>query len=139
MVFAMESGRKKSMGVFLVFVLGFMFLASSLLFPPKMDTAKVSSTSVASSEFKNVEMNLAQVIYKYSRKDKNDKRITWNESQQKASKIVNMVLTGSDVASAISVVLGFFSFGTVTAIAWAARMTLKWYIKKKGRKKAVTW
>jgi hypothetical protein len=55
-------------------------------------------------------MNLAQVIYKYSRKDKNDKRITWNESQQKASKIVNMVLTGSDVASAISVCVRILFF-----------------------------
>ncbi|MED0715046.1 hypothetical protein ACTHHL_16185 [Aeribacillus composti] len=40
MVVAMENGRKKSMGVFLYSYV----LASSLLFPPKMDTAKVSST-----------------------------------------------------------------------------------------------
>ncbi|BBP89671.1 hypothetical protein BsIDN1_32890 [Bacillus safensis] len=68
------------------------------------------------------------------------KRLLGTRLKKKASKIVNMVMTGSDVASAISIVLGAFSFGTVTAIAWAARMSLKWYIKRKGKKKAaVTW
>lgn len=136
MTFALDSRQKKGIGVLLVFVMAFMLLASSLSFSSKVNTSKATSTSVVSSEFKGAEMKLAQVIYKYGKKSK---KITWNQSQQKASKIVNLVITGSDIASAISIVLGFLSFGVVTAIAWAARMTLKWYIKKKGRQKAVTW
>lgn len=136
MTIALDSRQKKGIGVLLVFVMAFMLLASSLSFSSKVNTSKSTSTSVVSSEFKGAEMKLAQVIYKYGKKSK---KITWNQSQQKASKIVNLVITGSDIASAISIVLGFLSFGVVTAIAWAARMTLKWYIKKKGRQKAVTW
>lgn len=136
MTFAMDSHKKKGIAVLLVFAMAFALLASSLSFSSQISSSKATSTSAVSSEFKGAEMKLAQVIYKYGKKSK---KITWNQSQTQASKIVNLVITGSDVAAAISIVLGFFSFGVVTAIAWAARMSLKWYIKKKGRQKAVTW
>lgn len=136
MTFAMDSRKKKGIGVLLVFAMAFMLLASSLTFSPQISSSKATNTSVVATEFKGAEMQLAQVIYKYGKKSK---KISWNQSQTKAKQIVNLVITGSDIASAISIVLGFFSFGVVTAIAWAARMSLKWYIKKKGRQKAVTW
>ncbi|MFD1706979.1 uberolysin/carnocyclin family circular bacteriocin [Siminovitchia sediminis] len=136
MTFALDSRKKKGIAILLVFAMAFSILASSLSFSSQISSSKATSSSVVSSEFKGAEMQLAQVIYKYGKKNK---KITWNESQKRASKIVNLVITGSDIASAISIVLGFLSFGIVTAIAWAARMTLKWYIKKKGRQKAVTW
>lgn len=136
MTFTLENNTKKSIGVLVAFVMGFMLLIASMSFTPKVHTSM--NTSQSAVEFKDVELNLAQVIYKHGKKNKKNP-MTWNESQTKASKIVNMVLTGSDIASAISIVLGFLSFGLLTAITWAARMTLKWYIKKQGKKKAVTW
>ncbi len=116
---------------------GMILIAAIMMFAtltaPSVNSQKSTVNTVETIEKSSVEVNLARIINKYS------KKTTWNQAQTKASKIVNAVITGSDIASAISVVLGFLSFGVVTAITWAARMSLKWYIKKKGRRQAVLW
>ncbi|WP_100374812.1 uberolysin/carnocyclin family circular bacteriocin [Bacillus sp. FJAT-45037] len=111
--------------------LGIMLLIGSLNFSPTK-TQATSSNVNTSVEYKEVGLKLAQQINKHSKK-------TWNQSQTQASKIVNLVMNGSDVYTAVTAVIGVFTFGWGFAIISAAQLSLKWYIKKKGRKAAVTW
>ncbi|MEM5029854.1 uberolysin/carnocyclin family circular bacteriocin [Priestia sp. WB3] len=128
-----NSKNSKILAAFGMAFLSILVMFGTIGSPVKYNQNEFSNSDIQTLEKSSVEVNLAKIINKYS------KKTTWNQAQKQASKIVNMVMTGSDVASAISIVLGAFSFGTVTAIAWAARMSLKWYIKRKGKKAAVTW
>ena len=126
--------NKTLISVSFVLLLAFMLFASSILVPTSSTSLKATTNNLALTEVEgaNAEMQLARVI-------NNHTKYNWNQSQNYASRIVNMVMVGSDIAGAISIVLGFLSFGIITAITWAARMSLKWYIKRKGRREAVLW
>ncbi|MCQ6277183.1 uberolysin/carnocyclin family circular bacteriocin [Bacillus sp. V3B] len=132
----MEVTTNRKPKIFVAF--GMVLLSILVMFgttgsPVKYNHTVASNANIQTIEQSSLEVNLAKIINKYS------KKTTWNQAQQKAKKIVNLVMTGSDIAAAVSLVLGFFSFGTITAIAWVARMSLKYYIKRKGRRAAVTW
>lgn len=110
---------------------GLMLLVGSLAVKP-IQTQSVSTSVAAVANYEEAELQLAQQINKHSKK-------TWNQSQTQASKIVNLVMNGHDIYTAVSAVIGIFTFGWGFAIITIAQLSLKWYIKKKGRKAAVTW
>jgi len=76
-------------------------------------------------------MDLAKIINRYTGR-------TWNQSQQVASRIIELIVAGSSVTTAIGLVLGVVTGGVATVLA-LARALLVWYIKKKGRRAAVMW
>jgi hypothetical protein len=76
-------------------------------------------------------MDLAKLINKYTNS-------TWNQSQQKASKIVKLVVAGSDVTWAVGLVIGLATWGVGLVIAIAGRI-LRWYILRRGKRAAVMW
>ncbi|MDG5790189.1 uberolysin/carnocyclin family circular bacteriocin [Evansella sp. AB-P1] len=129
----MIKGKKRVLSISFLCMMAFLLMASSVFLPANNSSQSVTTNvAVAEYEASSAELQLARVI-------NNHTKYTWNQSQSYASRIVNMVMVGSDIAAAVSIVLGFLSFGVVTAITWAARMSLKWYINRKGRREAVLW
>lgn len=114
----------------ILFVLAFSLMAIS----PTMSDNNFSTNSknlTTSVTYNALEMDLAQIIYKYT-------SLSWNTSQTKASKIVNLVLYGSDVGFAIGLVLSVFSAGIISTITALAGWLVKKWIKSYGVKAAVT-
>ncbi|WP_025027312.1 uberolysin/carnocyclin family circular bacteriocin [Caldalkalibacillus mannanilyticus] len=127
----METSKMRFVGVALLLVLGFILMAGSpTTYSDATYAAAPSQSEVA--DYSAVEMQLAQQINKLSSK-------TWNQSQTMASKIVNLIMNGHDVYTAISAVVGIVTFGWGFALITVAQLSLKWYIKRKGKKAAVTW
>jgi hypothetical protein len=126
-----RNSQVKIIAAWLVFVMAVALMGIS----PVTDDNNLSAGSLknlAIVSYSALEMDLAKVINKYT-------GYTWNQSQQKASKIVKLVLYGSDVTWAVGVVLAVLSAGTLTLIAAIVGRMLRWIILKKGRRAAVMW
>jgi|GEM_PF-3703507 len=114
----------------ILFVMAFSLMAIS---PITADNnLNTSSKNLTSATYSALEMDLAKIINKYT-------GYSWNQSQQKASRIVKLVLYGSDATFAIGLVLSALSAGIVSTITAIAGWLLKKYIKRKGVRATVMW
>jgi len=64
---------------------------------------------------------------------------TANSATTYATRIINLIFSGSDVATAIGFVLGFLGAGIVVSVTSIAAFILKQIIKYYGKLYAITW